>query len=153
MFNNHCSQQSTQSMSSSLHLQLLTPWTLNCTDGTHSLHSRLHSDLLHYADPLHTILNCHSLLVAHSLTTTLYYCFRTDWIVIMRVRIHWLAEGYCNGFSQSIARQHLCKRDQTCKNRGMSSLLNSDPVNILAAANAGNSSEYIVITRSWATER
>jgi hypothetical protein len=31
-FNNHCSQQSTQSISSSLHLQLLTPWTLNYTD-------------------------------------------------------------------------------------------------------------------------
>jgi hypothetical protein len=71
----------------------------------------------------------------------------------MRVRIHWLAEGYCNGFNQSIARQQLYKHVQTCKNRGMSSLLNSDPVNILAAANAGNSSEYIVITRYWATEQ
>jgi hypothetical protein len=31
--------------------------------------------------------------------------------------------------------------------RGMSSLLSNDSVNFLAATNAGNSSEYIVITR------
>jgi hypothetical protein len=32
-------------------------------------------------------------------------------------------------------------------NRGMSSLLGRDSVNILAATNTDNSSEYIVITR------
>jgi hypothetical protein len=60
---------------------------------------------------------------------------------------------YCNGFDQTIARQQLCKLVQTCTNRGMSSLLSSDSVNILAAANEGNNSEYIIITCYWATER
>jgi hypothetical protein len=35
------------SISSSLHLQLLTPGTLNATVGTHSLHSQLHSAIRH----------------------------------------------------------------------------------------------------------
>jgi hypothetical protein len=38
-------------------------------------------------------------------------------------------------------------------NRGMSSLLSNDSVNILAATNASDNSEYIAITRLWATER
>jgi hypothetical protein len=59
----------------------------------------------------------------------------------------------CNRFDQTIARQQLCKHVQTCNNRGMSSLLSSDSVNILAAANAGNNSEYIIVTCYWATER
>jgi hypothetical protein len=60
---------------------------------------------------------------------------------------------YCNGFVQTITRQQLCKNVQTCNNRGMSSLLSSDSVNILAAVNAGNNSEHIIITCYWATER
>jgi type IV secretory pathway TraG/TraD family ATPase VirD4 len=36
-------------------------------------------------------------------------------------------------------------------NRGMSSLLGNDSVNIFAATNTDNNSEYIVITRYWAT--
>jgi hypothetical protein len=63
--------------------------------------------------------------------------------------LHW----YCYGFDQTIARQQLCKHVQTCNNRGISSLLSSDSVNILAAANADNNSEYIIITCYWATER
>jgi hypothetical protein len=46
-----------------------------------------------------------------------------------------------------------CKHVQTCNNRGISSLLSNDSVNILGAANAGNSSQYIVITCYRATEQ
>jgi hypothetical protein len=60
---------------------------------------------------------------------------------------------YCNVFDQTIARQQLCKHIQTCNNRGMSSLLSSYSINILVAANAGNSSECVTITCYWATER
>jgi hypothetical protein len=80
-------------MSSSLHLQLLTPWTLNCTDDTHSLHSRLHSDLLHYAD-----------LTTLCLLVTLYYWlsltdFRTDTILlalrfIPALTLYWLDSAW-----------------------------------------------------------
>jgi hypothetical protein len=56
--------------------------------------------------------------------------------------------SYYNGFYQTVARQQLCKHDQTRNNRGMSSLLSSDSVNILVAANAGNNSEYITIIAS-----
>jgi hypothetical protein len=51
---------------------------------------------------------------------------------------------YCNGFDQTIARQQLCKHVQTCNNGGMPSLLSSDSVNILAATNVGNNTEYII---------
>jgi hypothetical protein len=67
--------------------------------------------------------------------------------------MQWTKQIYYNGFDQTIARQQLCKHVQTRNNRGMSSLLSSDSVNILAAANASNNNEYIVISCYWAIER
>jgi hypothetical protein len=75
-------------MSSSLHLQLLTPWTLNCTDGTHSLHSRLHSDLLHYADLTTTLYywlpQCCTLTACTTIHVWLLHSHYTDWIQLGR---------------------------------------------------------------------
>jgi hypothetical protein len=58
-------------MSSSPNLQLLTLWTLNCTDGTHSLHSR--TDCLHYDYTLITISITHWLLWPTLTHQSLYY--------------------------------------------------------------------------------
>jgi hypothetical protein len=48
-----------------------------------------------------------------------------------------------SGFDRTVVRQELGKHVQTRNNRGMSSLLSSDSVNILVAANADNNSEPV----------
>jgi hypothetical protein len=78
MFNNLCTQQSTQSLCpSSLHLWLLTPWTLTATVGTHSLHSTItlcnHTMLLWpiTVDSLNTVSNTLTLTDCTTHTDTL----------------------------------------------------------------------------------
>jgi hypothetical protein len=96
----------TESISSSLHLWLLTPWTLEYTVGTHSLHSTITLWLSHYCTlywlaPLHWLVfyarsitqsQIHSLVL---LTTHLVYCrnytaYYTDWYSTDCIQLGWL---------------------------------------------------------------
>jgi hypothetical protein len=71
-------------MSSSLHLQLLTPWTLNCTDVTHALTActtvTLWLTALRRSD--YSLTACHSLLLAHALTIRTPSRSHSHWLLL-----------------------------------------------------------------------
>jgi hypothetical protein len=73
----------TESISSSLHPQLLTPRTLTATVGTHSLHSQLHSATLTATvfSLLHTTIHSCTDSLTLTICTWLHnYLTDTDWI-------------------------------------------------------------------------